>query len=112
MAPDDVMVFRFADLDKRRGGGFAVIHGLRAARVEAAAGGWIQWGRHVAGQQDAFTLHRGVRQGIGGQQGLRVGVLGVGEQGLGRRDFRQFSQIHHGDPVGDVPHDVEIMSNE
>lgn len=86
-----MVVFRFADPDKRRGGGCAVIQSLRAARVEATAGGGIQWGRYVAGQQDAFTLHRGVRQGIGGQQGLRVGVLGVGEQGLGRRDFRQFS---------------------
>ena len=112
MAPDFVTGFGFADLDQGRVNGLALLHDLRAARVEPAAGGRVQRRRHVAGQQDAFVFHRGVRQGVGGQQGLGVGMFGVGEQGAGGRHFREFAQIHDGDPVGEVLHHVQVVRDE
>ena len=60
MAPDFVPGFRFADLDQGRVNGLAMLHDVRAARVEPAAGGRVERGGHVTGQQDAFVFHRGV----------------------------------------------------
>jgi hypothetical protein len=60
------------------------------------------------------TLRHGVglALGLGGQQHAGVDVLGTRED-LGRRTgLDDQPLLHHRDPVGDPPHDVEVVGDE
>ena len=50
--------------------------------------------------------------GRGGQQRLRVGMLRIGEQLVGRRIFDDAAEIHDRDLARDVPHDGQIVGDE
>ena len=67
----------------------AARHHLRAARVEAAAGRRVDRARHLAGQDDLLAHLVGMRGQRGREQRLRVGVLRIGGDRLGRRRSRR-----------------------
>ena len=86
----------------------------RAARMEAAAGRRVDRVRHVAAEDERAPLppdaagsrperRRGARR-CTGAAGLRTG----------RATWRapRPAEVHHGDAVGDVPDDAEIMGDE
>ena len=89
----------------------AVVPGHRAARVEAAAGrragrvGHVP--RQVSGEGSAP-----VGPGNGRDQCLGVGMDRVGPDGGGVTGFHDPPQIHHGDPVGDLPDDREVVGDQ
>ncbi len=98
----------------RRDGRLARVGHLRAARMEHATGRRIERAWQFALDDRArarFLDHRIGHRG-GGEQGLRVGVLRVGEQLIRRRIFNDAAEIHDGDLGRDVPHDGEIMGDE
>jgi FtsZ-binding cell division protein ZapB len=90
----------------------AVGDGLGAAGVEAAAGGRVDGRGHVALEDDAVALVRGVGDGDGGEQGARVGVERVGVQLLGRGHLDDAAEVHDGHAVGDVLDDGEAVRDE
>ena len=47
-----------------------------------------------------------------GEQGAAVGVDRAREERVGLADLDDPAEIHHGDPVRDVPHDREIVRDE
>ena len=53
-----------------------------------------------------------VGHGDGAQQGLGVGVLGVGEEFVGGGHLHALPQVHHHDLVGDVLHDAHVVGDE
>ena len=77
-----------------------------------AAGRRVGRSRHVAVQHDpgALTLRIGHRGG--GEQRLAVGMMRSVEQGAGFRDLHQAAEIHHRDPVRDMPHHRQIVRYE
>ena len=112
MAPDLVGVGGLADLDEGWVGDFADVHDLGAAGLKAAAGGWVDRRGDVPGERNPLELDGGIGDRVGGQEGLRVGMLGFPEQGFHWSHFGQLSQVHHGDAVGQILHDIEVMGNE
>ena len=102
---------RFAVPDQIRPFGLAPVIGMRAARMEGAAGGRRQRVRNFAGDGRALAAaHLQVRNGI--QQHARVGVFRPREQILGIRDLDQAPQVHDSDPVGDVRDDRQVVRDE
>ena len=80
----------------------------RAARVEAAARRDPGRVGDLAAQHDRLEpLH--LR--YDGQQRLRVGVLGRGQHLLGRPGLDDPAEVHHRDPVGDVPGQPEVVGD-
>ena len=53
-----------------------------------------------------------VGDGDRGQQGDRVRVQRVLVEVVGRCDLDDLAEVHHGDPVGDVPHDCQVVGDE
>src|SRR5207237_34487 len=62
----------------------AARHRHRAARVEMAAGGWMDRVWHLAFETDAPALRRRVGDWHRRQEGLRIGMLGRGVKIAGR----------------------------
>jgi hypothetical protein len=86
----------------------------RAPRHESTSGDGIGGTREVAAQDHpraaALDLRVGHRHGR--QERLGVGVLRVLEQVVDRADLDDSAQVHDGDPVGDVPHDGQVVRHE
>ena len=53
-----------------------------------------------------------VQSGRFRQQGLRVGVVGLGEQFIRRRAFHHAAQIHDHHPVAEMLHHAKVMADE
>ena len=87
----------------------AAIDRIGAAGVKAAAGGRIERARHLALQHDAAALCLRLRHRNGRQQRAAIGMAGGGKQRLGFRGLDDDAEIHHGDAVGDVLHDGQIV---
>ena len=49
---------------------------------------------------------------LGGEEMPRIGVLRVGEDLFGRPLLDDLAVGHHADPVGDPPHDAEVVGDE
>ena len=85
--------------------------GMRATRVECAAGGRVQRVGHLAlhgraGAAGVFHLRNGVQQHTG------VGVLRCGEELLFVRHLDEPAQVHHTHLVGHMAHDGEVVADE
>ena len=80
--------------------------------MEAAARRRIHCARNVAFQQRALAHDRGIRLRHGRQQRTCVGVARIAEELFGRRSFNDLAEVHHGDAVGDMLHDREIVADE
>ncbi|RPK76440.1 hypothetical protein EES42_03360 [Streptomyces sp. ADI95-17] len=93
---------------------FAPLLRLPAPGAEAAAGGRVGGRRDVAVQDDPLPVLPGrrVRHRDRGQQRLGVGVRGVVVDLLVRADLDDPAQVHHPDPVGDVPDDRQVVRDE
>src|SRR5688500_15664137 len=86
----------------------------RAARVEDTAPRRPQGARHVTGKDDAFalSLQRRVRDRYCGEQRLRVWVQWVVVDLVAVGKLHQLAEVHDGDPVADVAHDCEVVSDK
>lgn len=75
--------------------------------MEAAAGGDVGGIGGFAGEDDALG-------GIGedGEEGLGVGVLGVGEDRFGGAGFDDAAEVHDGYSVGDVPGEAQVVGDD
>src|SRR5262249_7936785 len=82
-----------------------------ASRMEDAARRRIDGAGNFTLQ--AYTAARlAIDGGNGGQQGLRIGMMGPGKDTFGRTDLQETAEIEHGDPVGKVAHGSEIVGDE
>ncbi len=88
--------------------------GRRAARVKVAAGRRRGGAGHVAGQHHRAPpfLDHGVGDRHRRKQRLGVGVQGLAVELVVDGELDDATQVHHGDPVGDVAHDREIVGDE
>ncbi len=82
------------------------------AVAEGTAGWGIDRRRHVATQELAFTALGRIGDGDRIEQGLGVGVAWVLIKFRGRREFDDLAEIHHGDAVAHVFHDIEAVGDE
>ncbi len=74
---------------------------------------WRSHGRrHIARQNDAFSIFVGIDQGYGGQKRLSVRMSRVLIKFFCAADFDDFTKIHHRDSVGDMLDDFKIMRNK
>src|SRR5258708_24514091 len=90
----------------------AALEGLWASRVEVAAGRPVDRAWDIALEDDPRPRRAGLRDRHRGQQGLRVGVPGRGENLTFVAQFDDLAEIHHGNPMGDVLDDREIVADE
>ena len=91
----------------------AFVHRLRAARMEAAAGGGLQRARHFALDDGARAarLASGRRPGRR-QQGLGIGVQRALVELVPVGDLDNSAEIHDGDAVGDMAHHGKVVGDE
>ena len=89
----------------------AELHGVRAARVEPAAGRRVAGARHIAHQRHKLSLACSHFRN-GGEQRLRVRMPRRRKQRASFRDLDDLAQIHHRDPVADVPDNAEVVRDE
>src|SRR5262245_29437804 len=92
----------------------ALLHCLRAARMEATAPGRLERARHLALDDRARAL--GLNFGIGHrdrrQQGLRIGVQRALVELVAASDLYDTAEIHDGDAVGDMADHGEVVGYE
>ena len=84
---------------------------MGAAGGEGAAWGAVEHGGDFAGE-GGFAGSVGVGAGDGVEEGLGVGVLGVGVEGLAGGDFDDGAGVHDGDVVGHGADDGEVVGDE
>lgn len=80
--------------------------------MEAAASGRIQGTWHITAEQDAGPCDTGLGGGHRREQGLRVGVQGMGKECIRSSPLDDFAQIHHKHTSADVTDDTEIVGNK
>ena len=92
----------------------ADIHHVRAARVEVAARRRVDRARHVAAEDDPLAplLDHRVRNRHGGEQRLGVRVQRLIVEIVAGRHLHDLAEVHHGDAVGDVLDDREVVGDE
>ena len=101
------------DLGQRRRHAFALVARHIASGVELAPLGRADGARDVALQQDAFllqTLRIGRRDGR--EKRDRVGMARIAEGRFGVRELDDVPEVHHADPVGNVPDDRKVVRDE
>ena len=92
----------------------AVVLRARTARMEAAALGRVDRVRDVSCEDERLAAPAAarVRDRDGREQraGVRMprGCIEV----VGRRELDELPQVHHGDAVGDVPDDAQVVGDE
>ena len=72
----------------------------------------IDRGRNISFYGFALVLDGGIWNGNGRQQSFGVSVLWVSMEFVSGGHLDDFAQIHHGDAIGDVFHDGQIVGNE
>ena len=91
------------------------VAGLGAAGVEPAArraGRRARAGRRRGRSRSRLSATSGSARGQRRQQRPGVGVPGPVEQLLGRCQLDDLAEVHHRDPVADVPHDRQVVGDE
>ena len=98
----------------REGGGLlaAALCGVRAAGVEAAAGGDCERARHVALEDQVPPRAVGSRQRNGREQRLGIGVARSCEEGGLGGELDDLAEVHDRDAMGDVLHHREVVGDE
>ena len=92
--------------------GLALLHALRAARVELAARRRIGRRGNASLQDDALHLRLRIRNRNRGEQGLRVGVQRIREQLFRRAELHDIAEVHDADRVLDVLDLREVMRDK
>src|SRR5947209_1813854 len=83
----------------------------RAARVEHATTRRVGGAGYLPLEVDPFladVLEGGYRR----QQRLCVGMLRAAEHGFGASNLHHAPEVQHGDPIGQIAHDSEVMADE
>jgi len=95
----------------RWGSSFANILRHGTARMKCAPRRWVEGTGRLAPHQRARPVWR---QHIGYRlkEKLRVGMLWIGKERFRFRLLDNTAQIHHGNPVGHVPHDGKVVADE
>jgi len=78
--------------------------------MKDAAAGQIQGAGRLARQTGAFGLP--FSGGVGREQGRCVGMLRPRKDSLGRSELEQSPEVHHGNAVSQIMHDVQIVRDE
>src|ERR1700737_3160465 len=86
-------------------------HGMRAARVEMTARRRVERRGNLALEGGEFLVSLIEPRHLG-EQRLRVGVVGVGEEIVGRRLLDDAAEIHDGHAVRDMLDDAETGADE
>src|SRR6476659_8264489 len=89
----------------------ASVGGEGATRMEAATLRRVDRARDVAGEYDALALAGLSEVGLRHRrdQGLGIGVAGLGEDVTGAAEFDDRAQIHDRDAGRDLAHHAQIM---
>lgn len=74
-------------------------HRVGTTGVEVAAHRPIDWTGHVTWQDDALRTRAGLGYRNRGKQGLRIGMLGIGEQSALVGQFDNAAKVHDRDTV-------------
>src|SRR6202022_4235043 len=82
-----------------------------AAGVEDAARRWGGGARDLAGELDS-SPPAAVDRRYRGKQGFGIWMVRAVEDDLGGPELHQPAKIEHGDAVGDVAHDAQVMGDE
>src|SRR5215475_1510834 len=90
----------------------ATVERVRASRAEVAAGGPVDGAGDLAREDDPRTCRAWLRDRHRGQQGLGVGVPRRRENLPLVAKLHDLAKIHHGNPMGDVLNDREIVADE
>src|SRR4029077_12364794 len=90
----------------------ALRHSMRTSWVKAAARGWIERARDLAGNRQLLVPFVGTRRESRGKQRLSIRVKRLGAQfeAVGKLD--DLPQIHDGNPVADVGYRRQVMADE
>src|SRR6187551_1696154 len=90
------------------------VHDFRAARREPATRSDVDRRRDLALDRDglAGALRARVGQRIGGDEDLRVRMLGAEVHVVGRADLDERPQIHHGHAIRNVANHRQVVRNE
>src|ERR1700712_274366 len=81
----------------------------RAPGVEMTAARRVDRARHFALEPNALPFHFWVRYRHRRQQGFGIGMTRRVVERLGRRRLDDAAEIHHGDALGDMFDDREVM---
>jgi len=103
-----------ASLCEERGLCGTVPCALRATVLETATRQRVQRTRSLARMNNPFagSLDFGIRHGNGRKQRLGVRVSRLFVEIIAAGDFHEYTGVHNGDAVGDVPHHRKIVGNE
>src|SRR5438105_7934539 len=83
----------------------------RAARHEWAAPGRINDARHRAYQYTRRALPLGCHPRHGREEGFGVRVIGWSKDLIDSATFHNLPQVHDDNPVGEIAHDPEVMTD-
>jgi peptide/nickel transport system ATP-binding protein len=99
---------------ERRNRGLAYFSGIRTAGMEGAPGGRIHRRGRIARQHDplAAAFDFGIGDRNRAHQGAGVGMAGIADHLVGAAQLDDLAEIHHGHPVGNVPHHREVVGDE
>ena len=111
MARDEVAV---ALIGKDRVDLLANIHHIRAACMEMAPRSRIDRTGHVTSEDDAlaFSCDHRIRNGNRGEQCFGIRMEGIFVERIPVSQLDDLAQVHHGDAVGNVTYNREIVGNE
>src|SRR5215467_7498766 len=91
---------------------FANLVFVHTTRMEMAALRWVNWTRHIAFEDDPLFLNGRIRNGHRRKQRFSVGMLWIFVQFFIGSKFDNLPEVHHGYPVTDMFHNIEVMGNE
>ena len=106
------LVARLELAEKRRVDVAVPLVEARAAWMEDARGRRGDRRRHVAGEDDPVAAPAAVGSGNGGEEGRRVGMLRALVDRLAVAELDDVPEIHHGDPVCDLPDHRQVVGDE
>ena len=109
MAPDKMPR---PDFFKPWHGRFANLRGMRTAGMKIAAGRRIGWAGNFALQWNHSRLLARISLWHSPHQCRRIGMHRSVKQRFARRQFDNFSQIHHDHPITKMLHNTQIMGHE
>src|SRR5262249_52266155 len=84
----------------------------RAPRMEAASCGRIERARHLALEDHAGPPGLRLGDWNGGEERATIGMAGRSKQVFGACNLDNAAKIHHGNAVGDMLYDGQVVRNE
>src|SRR5438445_8023864 len=87
---------------------------IGTAGMKTASTRWVDRTWYVAREHDALpaAASADLRDRHRGEKRLRIGMHGTLIELLGRGELDKLSEIHDGDPIGDVTDDTQVVCDE